>query len=166
MASFRSDGVLYDPMRSISRRVDRAINMNKDIARTNTQTLIDLEKEKQRSIREITRLQRSLAASSLCDGKKKLHRFSSVDESEIQNCTAVEELENGKKKVLTRQRTSSDLWNRHRTVSNPESFRARTKSLNNKPKNKDNSNNNIIDDKSVQSVTINRKLSEIERKIS
>ena len=62
MASYRKDGVLYDPLKSISRSVDRAVNLNRDIARSNTQHVAELEKEKNRSLREITQMQKSLIA--------------------------------------------------------------------------------------------------------
>lgn len=64
MASYRKDGVLYDPLKSISRSVDRAVNLNRDIARSNTQHVAELEKEKNRSLREITQMQKSLIANS------------------------------------------------------------------------------------------------------
>ena len=64
MASYRKDGVLYDPLKTISRSVDRAVNLNRDIARSNTQHVAELEKEKNRSLRDITQMQKSLVASS------------------------------------------------------------------------------------------------------
>jgi len=122
MAEFRRDGVLYDPLKTISRNVDKAINLNKDIARTNTQTVIDIEKEKQRSLREITRMQKSLAATTLHkNNNRKLQRFASFDESVSRQKAAMSDEKNRqrtssevngdeKTRQIGRQRTSSDIF--------------------------------------------------------
>ena len=111
MASFRKDGVLYDPLKTVSRSVDKAINLNKDIARSNTQTVIELEKEKQRSLREISRMQKSLAATTLNKtNNRKLQRFSSFDESVSRQRTSSEvDIDDDKTRHVGRQRTSSDI---------------------------------------------------------
>lgn len=64
MASYRKDGVLYDPLQLVSRSVDRAVNKNRDIARSNENHVAALEKERKRSIREINEMKRSLLVSN------------------------------------------------------------------------------------------------------
>uniref|UniRef100_A0A7M5XFF4 Uncharacterized protein n=1 Tax=Clytia hemisphaerica TaxID=252671 RepID=A0A7M5XFF4_9CNID len=86
MASFQKDGVLYDPLLSISRSVDKAVNKNKDIARTNNHTVAELEKKKLRSLREITRMQESLVSCGISgSNKKRLTKYASFDESYKRN---------------------------------------------------------------------------------
>lgn len=77
MASFRKDGILYDPLTRVSRSVDKAVNMNRDLAQDNVKKLRELEKEKQKSLREITKLQKSLENTSISN--KKLAKYNSFD---------------------------------------------------------------------------------------
>ena len=99
MALYRKDGVLCDPLKTISRNVDKAVNLNREVARSNTQHVAQLEKERKRSLREITQMQKSLITNSSLNvasntnsnhhnatqksrpnGNKRLTRFASFDE--------------------------------------------------------------------------------------